>query len=200
MKNEDIDLVLLDLRIGEYDGIAVLEKIKKIDETIPVIIMTAYGTIKSSVNAIKAGAYYYITKPIDLEELKLLLQNALAYVDLHSQVEKLNRKLNEKFGFKGIIGRSKAMEKTFNMIDKIKDIDSNVLIVGESGTGKELFARAIHYEGNRRQENFEAINCAAIPENLLESELFGYEKGAFSGAVKTRKGKFQLAHNGDHIS
>lgn len=196
IKNEEIDLVLLDLKIGEFDGISTLKKIKNINGNIPVIMITAHGSIKSSVDAMKAGAYYYITKPIDIEELRLLILKALDYKDLNNQVKRLNEQLNEKFGIKGIIGKSKKIQEIFHIIDKIKDIDSSVLITGESGTGKELFAKAIHYQGRRKNNRFEAINCAAIPSNLLESELFGYEKGAFTGAIKSKKGKFELANNG----
>lgn len=196
IKEEEISLVLLDLKIGEFDGISVLQKIKKINNDIIVIIMTAYGSIKSSVDAMRAGAYYYITKPVDIEELKLLILKALDYANLNNEVRRLNSKLNEKFGIQGIIGRSKRMREIFEIIDKVKDIDSNVLITGESGTGKELVAKAIHYQGKRKHFHFEAINCAAIPSQLLESELFGYEKGAFTGALQRKKGKFQLADKG----
>ncbi|SKC41783.1 sigma-54-dependent transcriptional regulator [Maledivibacter halophilus] len=196
IENEEIDLILLDLKIGEYDGISTLKKIKRKNKNIAVIIMTAYGSIKSSVDAMKAGAYYYVTKPIDIEELKLLISNAIDYKNLNNEVKRLNEKLNDKFGIKGIIGRSKKMREVFEFIDKVKDIDTNILITGESGTGKDLVAKAIHYQGKRRENHFEAINCAAIPSQLLESELFGYEKGAFSGAVKSKKGKFSIANNG----
>lgn len=196
IKNEDIDLVLLDLKIGEFDGISTLRKIKKINNNIVVIIMTAYGSIKSSVDAMKAGAYYYITKPIDIEELKLLILKALDYVNLSNQVKRLNDQLNKRYGVEGIIGKSKKMQEVFELIKKVKDIDSNILITGESGTGKELVAKAIHYQGRRRNNCFEVVNCAAIPSQLLESELFGYEKGAFTGAVHNKKGKFQMAEKG----
>lgn len=196
IRKQHIDLVLLDLRIGEYDGISVLRKIKKENENIVVIIMTAYGSIKSSVDAMQAGAYYYITKPIDIEELKLLILKALDYVNLNNKVKHLKSQLTQRYGINGIIGKSKAMNTIFELIDKVKDIDSNVLIMGESGTGKELVARAIHFQGNRKNKNFEVVNCAAIPSNLLESELFGYRKGAFTGAVQNKKGKFESAHEG----
>ncbi len=196
IKSEDIDLVLLDLKIGEFDGISTLRKIKKINNNIVVIIMTAYGSIKSSVDAMKAGAYYYITKPIDIEELKLLILKALDYVNLNNQVKRLNDQLNKKYSIEGIIGKSKKIQKVFELIEKVKDIDSNILITGESGTGKELVAKAIHYQGKRKNNCFEVVNCAAIPSQLLESELFGYEKGAFTGAVHNKKGKFQIAEKG----
>ena len=191
IKSEDIDLVLLDLKIGEFDGISTLRKIKKINNNIVVIIMTAYGSIKSSVDAMKAGAYYYITKPIDIEELKLLILKALDYVNLNNQVKRLNDQLNKKYSIEGIIGKSKKIQKVFELIEKVKDIDSNILITGESGTGKELVAKAIHYQGKRKNNCFEVVNCAAIPSQLLESELFGYEKGAFTGAYIIKRANFK---------
>lgn len=196
IQNEEIDLVLLDLKIGEFDGISLLKKIKKLNDSVVVIMMTAFGSIKSSVDAMKSGAYYYLTKPIDIEELNVLITKALDYKNLNQEVIRLNNQLNDRFGVNGIIGKSKKMREVFELIEKVKDIDTNVLITGESGTGKELVAKAIHFQGRRKKEHFEAINCAAIPTTLLESELFGYEKGAFSGATKNKKGKFEVANNG----
>lgn len=192
----DIHIVLLDLKLGGDSGITVLEKIKKLDEKIIVIIMTAYGTIKSSVDAMKAGAFYYITKPLNIEELNMLLGNAKEYMGLKSKVKYLNDKLTEVYEVSGIIGKSQRMCLVFQQIEKLKNVDSNVVIVGESGTGKELVAKALHYSGSRRGEPFEVINCAAIPAELLESELFGYEKGAFTGAVQKKKGIFEMADQG----
>lgn len=193
---KEIDVVILDLRIGKYNGISVLEKIKSKYPLVSVIIMTAYGSIKSSVDAIRAGAFYYVTKPVDTEDLKILIEKAIDYYQLNLKIEHLNDQLHEKFSFAGIIGCSVAIKKVFSVIEKVKDIDTNILLCGESGTGKELIAKAIHYQGNRKEERFEAINCAAIPEQLLESELFGYEKGAFSGAVKGKQGKFSISNKG----
>lgn len=196
IEKEQIDLVLLDLKIGKYEGLEVLKEIKKMDGSIQVIMMTAYGSIKTSIDAIKSGAYYYITKPIDLEELKLLIHKALEFSDLNHKVKQLSEELDNKYSVKGIIGRSPKMLKLFDTIDKVKNIDSNILIIGESGTGKEMVAKAIHYQGMRKNNRFEAINCAAIPSHLLESELFGYKQGAFTGAMKDKKGKFQMTHSG----
>jgi len=196
LKKQDVSLVLLDLRIGGYNGIAVLDKIKNINLDIPVIMMTAYGSIKSSVDAMKHGAYYYITKPVDIEELRLLIFKALDYARLNNQVQQLTKEINSKYSIAGIIGKSKAVKDIFQIIDKVKDIYSNILITGESGTGKELVARAIHYQGKRKDGRFEVVNCAAIPQNLLESEFFGFEKGAFTGAIKDKKGKFEMADGG----
>ena len=196
IQNNEINMVLLDLKLGNSDGLEVLRHIKSVDEQIIVIIMTAYGSIKSSVDAMKAGAFYYITKPLNMEELLMLLSNAAEYIGLKSKVQYLNEKLTESYEVAGMIGKSAAMQEIFQQIDKLKNIDSNVLITGESGTGKELVAKALHYGGIRKDEPFEVINCAAIPADLLESELFGYEKGAFTGAVQRKKGIFELADHG----
>jgi len=195
VKREDADIMLLDLRIGKVNGIDVLKEIKRVSPDLTVIMMTAYGSIESSVSAMKAGAFYYVTKPVDSVELEILIENALSYNSLSREVDRLSRQLGE-YGVKGIVGNSPAMNRIFEIIDKVKDIDTNVLILGESGTGKEMVAKAIHFQGSRQKENFEAINCSAIPDTLLESELFGYEKGAFSGAVRSKKGKFALADGG----
>lgn len=192
----EIDVALLDLKLGTSDGIQVLQKIRQLDEHIAVVIMTAYGSIQSSVDAMKAGAFYYITKPINTAELQMLLSKATEYSSLKSKVRYLNDKLTQVYEVSGIIGRSLAMHAVFQQIDKVKDVESNVLIMGESGTGKELVAKAIHYSGKRKDEPFEVINCAAIPSELLESELFGFEKGAFSGASQKKKGIFEMAHKG----
>jgi two-component system response regulator AtoC len=196
VKEESFDLCLLDLKIGEVNGIEVLNEIKKVQNEMIVVMMTAYGTISSSVEAMKKGAYSYLTKPLHMEELFSLIKQALQYQYLNRQVEYLSQELEKKYGFEGIIGKSPLMKNVFQLIEKVKDIDSNVLISGESGTGKELVARAIHFSGKRRKEHFEVLNCAAIPEHLLESELFGYEKGAFTGAFVKREGKFTLAQEG----
>lgn len=196
IKNVEIDIAILDLKLGTSNGIEVLQQIRQFDDSIIIIIMTAYGSIRSSVDAIKAGAFYYITKPIDTEELKMLTDNAIKYMSLKSRVKYLNAKLTEVYGVSGIISKSAAMNTVFQQIEKVKDIESNVLITGESGAGKELVAKAIHFSGQRKNEPFEVINCAAIPSELLESELFGYEKGAFTGALTRKRGIFELADNG----
>jgi two-component system response regulator AtoC len=194
--SEKINLVLLDLKIGKVNGLDILEKIKKMNEGIIVIIMTAFGTIESTVKAIKNGAFTYLTKPLNMDELLVTIAKGLDYQALNEKVEYLSNELKEKYSYKGIIGRSPAIQNIFQMIDKLKDVDTNVLITGESGTGKELVARAIHYSGIRSNENFVAINCAAIPEGLLESELFGHKKGAFTSADKDKTGKFEFANKG----
>lgn len=193
---QEFDLVLLDLRLGKSDGLEVLTKIKELRPTALVIIMTAYGSIQSSVAAIKKGAFYYITKPINMEELRVLLGNATNYIKLSSRVEHYADKLFREYEQAGIIGRSQAVCNVFNLIKKVRNTDTNVMITGESGTGKELVARAIHFTGERKNEPFEVVNCAAIPPNLLESELFGHERGAFTGAVQRKRGIFELADRG----
>ncbi|WP_094604863.1 Regulatory protein AtoC [Sporomusa silvacetica DSM 10669] len=193
---QEFAIILLDLKLGSVDGMEVLQQIKKIDSSIIVIIMTAYGSIKSSVAAIKAGAFYYLTKPINMDELDMLLINASEYIGMRSKVEYLNDKLTERREIAGIVGTSASIRQTMGDIERVKDVDFNVLIAGESGTGKELVAKALHYLSVRKNEPFEVINCAAIPAELLESELFGYEKGAFTGAAQRKKGIFELADRG----
>ncbi|MGD9567118.1 MAG: sigma-54-dependent transcriptional regulator [Sedimentibacter sp.] len=191
----NFDLVLLDLKLGNIDGINILEEIKSIDNSIQVIIMTAFGSIVSSVDAIKKGAYTYLTKPLDLEELDKLIEDA---VKDKKKYEKVIYKDNDhsKYNYSGIIGKSPAMKEVFNSIEKLKDVDTSVVIMGESGTGKELVARALHYSGKRKNGNFVEINCAAIPDTLLEEELFGHKKGTFTGAIFDKVGKFEAANNG----
>ncbi|MBO8170806.1 MAG: sigma-54-dependent Fis family transcriptional regulator [Bacillaceae bacterium] len=190
------DIVLLDLKIGQESGLELLEPILKLCPQSRVIMMTAYGDIESSVQAMRKGAYAYIEKPLHMEELKLLIQKCLDHQQLTEKVNELQQEMEGKYSHHGIIGRSKAIKDIYVMIDKVKDIDSTVLVSGESGTGKELVARAIHYSGNRRQHPFVDVNCAAIPSELLESELFGYEKGAFTGAHQDKPGKFVQADGG----
>ncbi len=195
-EREPIDCILLDLNLGHTSGLSLLPRLKAIRPEVIVIMMTAYGTIESSVEAMKAGAYHYLTKPLHLDEVKLLLKKALEFQQLHQQVQVLSHAVKQQMSYAGIIGKSQPMLKLFQLIEKVKDIPSNILISGESGTGKELVARAIHYQGNRSQAPFSVINCAAIPESLLESELFGYEKGAFTGAFQRKAGLFERSHGG----
>ncbi|MDQ0860979.1 sigma-54 dependent transcriptional regulator [Bacillus sp. V2I10] len=196
VKERPVDLILLDLRIGGRNGLDVLKELKQMAPSITVIMITAYASIESSIEAIKLGAYYYIVKPINIEELQMLILKALEYKQLSYQLETLQNELNNKRGFDHFLGKSKAMEQVFSMIDRIKNIDSSVLITGESGTGKELVARSIHTSGRRKNGPLQIVNCAAIPELLLESELFGYEKGAFTGATQRKQGKWAAANGG----
>lgn len=196
LSNHNISIVLLDLRLGSHDGIQVLKQMKAVRPDIVAIIMTAYGTIESTIEAVKAGAFYYISKPINIDELMLLLAKAEEYISLHSKIRYLRDQIVLGHSQYNIIGNSKRMTSIFDLIDRVKNIDSNILITGESGTGKELVARAIHFQGKRKDKPFNAINCSAIPDHLLESELFGFKKGAFTGAIEDRKGIIELSHEG----
>lgn len=196
LEQQEIALALVDLRLGEDSGLDLLRQIVCPERKVMVIMMTAYGSIRSSVECIKEGAYHYITKPIDIEELKMNIEKCLEYKRLSAKVEFLYKEINQRYTTEAIIGRTPGMGTVEQLILKVKDINTNVLLSGESGTGKELVARAIHYQGGRREGPFQVLNCAAIPRDLLESELFGYEKGAFTGADKKKKGRFELADGG----
>lgn len=199
MDTKRIHLVLLDLMLGKENGLDLLTQIKARHSAVPVIMMTAYGDINTSVEAIKRGAFQYICKPLNIEELLLYAKQALEYQDLSRRVESLSSELQEleqRTYYGEIIGKSEPMQKIYQLIDKVKDVDSSIVITGESGTGKELVARAIHKNGARAKENFVSVNCAAIPEGLLEEEFFGHVKGSFTGAVTDKKGKLELADHG----
>ncbi|MEK4752684.1 sigma-54 dependent transcriptional regulator [Priestia sp. FSL R5-0597] len=196
LRSQPVHVVLLDWRLGEYNGLEVLSKIKDIQPQTSIIMMTAYGTIESSIEAIKRGAYHYITKPLDIEELHILIEKTLEHQELHDKVRELSETIEKIKGYDQMIGESAAMKQVFSIINRVKDIDSNVLIFGESGTGKELVARGIHRQGKRANGPFISVNCAAIPETLLESELFGFVKGAFTGATRNQNGKVAAADGG----
>ena len=196
LENHEVDVALIDLRFGDMNGIDLLKFIKNHQKDTIVIIMTAYGCIKSSIEAIKEGAFDYIEKPLDMTKLRILLNKSIEYRNLHEKIHYLEKEIDKRYGRDGIIGKSKKIKDVFHLIDRVKDIDVNVLIQGASGSGKELAARAIHYQGKRRNSRFEALNCGAIPANLIESELFGYEKGAFTHAHQRKRGRFELAHGG----
>ena len=196
MKRDRCDVVLLDLKLQEEDGMEVLRQIKQEHPEVSVIMMTAFGSIGSSVEAVKAGAYTYLTKPLDLEQLRLFLSQILEVRKMDEEILFLSNELRSRQTFRKIVGESPAMQKVYARIHQVKDVDASVLITGESGTGKELVARAIHDEGKRSRQRFIVVNCAAIPENLLELEFFGYKKGAFTGAAQDRKGKLELADKG----
>lgn len=187
---------LLDLNLGADNGLDVLKTIRQTDSRMVIIIMTAYGSIDSTVEAIKLGAYSYLTKPLDMCSLKMTLTQGLEHRQLKERVEYLSHELENKYIYNGMIGRSPAMQNVFEMIGRLKDVNANVVITGESGTGKELVARAIHFSGRRKDARFAVINCAAIPENLLEEQLFGHKKGSFTGAQSDRQGMFQYADGG----
>jgi len=193
---KSVDLVLLDLRLPEVNGMEVLEQIKSMDNTIPVIMLTGDKTVDSAVTAMKLGAYDYIVKPFDIKELLALIGKALEKRRLEQENIYLKTELEKTAGFEKIIGSSKLIKEVFTTIKNVAKSDSTILITGESGTGKELVARAIHNQSNRAKKLFVPVNCAAIPDNLLESELFGYERGAFTGALERKLGKFELADGG----
>ena len=190
------DLVITDMKMTGMDGLMVLKSIKERSPETLVIIITAFGTVDVAVEAMKSGAYDYITKPFNRDELKLTVKKALQFNGLTEENKRLKSELTDKADFRTIVGSSKEMEKVFDVIRKVADTEAAILITGESGTGKELVARSIHNNSSRRDAPFVAINCAAIPRDLLESELFGHVKGAFTGAVKDKTGKFQLAEGG----
>jgi DNA-binding NtrC family response regulator len=189
-------VVLLDLKMPGMDGIQVLAEIKKEFPDIEVIIMTAYGSVNTAVEAIKAGAYDYIVKPFDPEEVALLIKKILEHKNLILENILLRQQLEEKYEFEDLIGKGPAMQQVFELIRNVAPTQATVLITGESGTGKELVAKAIHAISPRRYEPFIALSCGALPDTLLESELFGYEKGAFTGATHTKKGRFEMADGG----
>jgi two-component system NtrC family response regulator len=196
IEEADLDLVLTDMKMPGVSGMELLEQLKKINPEVPVIMMTAYGTIEMAVEAMKKHAYDYITKPFQNEELKITIKKALENYRLIKENRRLSEALSEKHRFSNIIGRSKPMLRIYDLIGKVAHSKASVLITGASGTGKELIAKAIHYESPRKTRPFVSVNCGALTETLLESELFGHEKGAFTGAVALKKGRFELADGG----
>ncbi|MGQ9695943.1 MAG: sigma-54-dependent transcriptional regulator [Thermodesulfobacteriota bacterium] len=190
------DLIVTDLKMPGLDGMQVLKYVQENSPDSICIILTGYGTVKNAVEAIKLGAFDYLTKPIKLDEILITLKRALEYRNLRRENINLRNQLKKKYRFENIIGDSEKMQKIFEVIEKVADSDSTILILGESGTGKELIAKAIHYNSYRREGPFIPVNCAAIPRELLESELFGHEKGAFTNAIRTRIGRFELANGG----
>jgi len=195
-EKEDFDLIISDIKMPEISGMQILKSVKKTNPDVPFIIITAYGTIKQAVEALKAGAMDYIVKPFDVEELKIIVEKGLEQVHLRKENVFLKKELKEKYSFENMIGKSKKIKEVFDLIEKIAGTDSTVIISGESGTGKEMVARAAHYLSRRKDKSFVSINCGALPENLLESELFGHAKGAFTGAVVQKRGLFEVAEKG----
>ncbi|RKY73343.1 hypothetical protein DRQ00_12525, partial [candidate division KSB1 bacterium] len=193
---DNFGLVITDLKMPGKDGLQVLEEVKSQSPDTDVILMTAYATAQTAVEAMKKGAYDYLIKPFDMEELKLKVRHIFEKKNLKRENIGLKQILKEKYSFENIIGSSGKMQEVFRLVEKVCTEDTTVLIRGESGTGKELIAIAIHQNSPRVNKPFVAVNCAAIPENLLESELFGYEKGAFTGADKRKLGRFELAGEG----
>ena len=196
LKKEGADLVVTDVRMPGMDGLQVLEGVRKVDPNIQVIILTAFGTIEMAVEAMKAGAFHYISKPFNRDELKLTLKKALQLKELERENVTLRQELKERIGLDAIIAESPQMSQVLELVVRVAPTETTVLILGESGAGKEVIARAIHGSSPRAQGPFVTVNCAAIPENLLESELFGHVKGAFTGAIRDRVGKFEAAEGG----
>jgi len=196
VRQRGFDLVLMDNRMLKVSGMEALEQIKAINEAIPVIIMTAYSTIELSVAAIKKGAYDYLTKPLDFDKLKLIIPRAMEHVQLREENRQLKMRIGEHFDNRSIIGSSPGMVNLMETIAQVAPTEATVLISGESGTGKELVASAVHFNSDRKDKPFVKINCAAITETLLESELFGHEKGAFTGADRKKDGRFLQADGG----
>jgi DNA-binding NtrC family response regulator len=190
------DLLLVDLMLPKTSGIEVIRRLRETQPNLVSVVMTGFGTIPSAVEAIRAGAYHYVTKPFDLEDIGSLIAKALEHAQLREENRSLKKQLQQKYGYENIVGESAPMKEVFRLVEKIADTDSTVLITGESGTGKEMIAQAVHYRSRRADRPFVAVNCGAIPEGLLESELFGHVKGAFTGAVTTRAGKFEQADRG----
>jgi len=196
IKRQVFDLSIVDLQLLNQDGISLMEELHLILPDMPVIILTAYGSIESAVEAMKRGAYSYLTKPFDHQDLLLQIERALENRRLNNEIKRLKGLLEERYNFTNIVARSEKMKKVLEMVSQIAKTESTVYIHGESGTGKELIAKAIHLASERKNKPFVAINCAALPETLMESELFGHEKGSFTGAVRSTKGLFTQAHEG----
>ena len=195
-KTSDVDLILTDMKMPSMDGIELLEKIKAGDPDMPVIMMTAYGSVDKAVEAMAKGAYSYILKPFDNEKLVVYVNKAISMYRVVKENRRLRDAVKSQYSFGNIIGKSKVMHDIYENIRKVAPSSATVLIEGGSGTGKELVANSIHFNSPRREKPFVAVNCSALAENLLESELFGHEKGAFTGAVAMKKGRFELADGG----
>ena len=196
LSQSDVDLVVTDMKMPAMDGIELLENIKKNDADLPVIMMTAHGTVEKAVEAMQKGAYNYILKPFDNERLVLYVNKAISMYRVVKENRQLRRAVEGRYSFHNIIGKSKAMQDVFHLIRKVAPATATVLIEGASGTGKELVANALHFNSPRKNKSFVAVNCSALAETLLESELFGHEKGAFTGAVSMKKGRFEIADGG----
>ena len=196
VKGNDVNLILTDMKMPRKDGISLLHDVKEFAPDIPVILITAYGTIESAVKAMKEGAYDYILKPLKMDEIEIVIEKALAHTRLIDENRYLREELKSTYGFDNIISINLKMSQILELVGQIADSKATVLLQGESGTGKELVARAIHYKSQRSKGPFIIVNCSAIPRELLESELFGYEKGAFTGATRLKLGSFELADTG----
>jgi DNA-binding NtrC family response regulator len=193
---KNYDIVITDIQMPRATGMDLLKRVKELQKDTMVIMITAFGSVDSAVNAMKAGAYDYVSKPFNIDEILALLERATQQRRLQREVEQLRQEVERKYSFSNIIGKSKAMQDIFGLIQRLSHARSNVLTTGRSGTGKELIAKAIHYNSDRRSMPLVTVNCSAIPESLLESELFGHEKGAFTGAITSRRGLFETANGG----
>ena len=196
VESERPDLLLTDLKMPGMDGMELLRRARAIDPTLPVILITAFATIESAVAAIKDGAFDYLPKNFTVDQLRMAVERGLRQRELALENRNLREQLQGALGFENIIGRSPAMTRVFELVRKAARSDANILVVGESGTGKELIARAVHANSPRAAQPFVPVDCASLPEQLLESELFGHEKGAFTGAVRAKPGLMEVAHRG----
>ena len=196
LKDSEIDIVLTDMKMPSMDGIELLERVKKMDPDLPVIMMTAHGTVEKAVEAMQKGAYSYLLKPFDNDRMVLYVKKANSMFRVVKENRRLKEAVRSQYSFGNIIGKSKGMQEVFEIVRRVAPSNATVLLAGESGTGKELIAKSIHFNSLRREKQFVAVNCSALVETLLESELFGHEKGAFTGAVATKKGRFELADGG----
>jgi DNA-binding NtrC family response regulator len=196
LKGDDVDLVLTDKRLPGMDGVDLVRRIRADHPDLAVIVMTAYGTIESAVEAVRLGAADYLVKPLESAELLIVVRHAIEFQELRSASRATLRRNQERFTLKNIVTQSEAMQEIFELLRSVAELDTTVLIHGETGVGKELLARSIHFSGGRRDKPFVAVNCAAIPAELFESELFGFRKGSFTGASESRRGLFQMANGG----
>lgn len=194
--NAGIDVMISDLIMPDMNGVELLEAAREINPSITVIMITAHGTIKSAVDAMRLGAFDYVTKPFEMDELKVVVKRAFERGQLINENRELRQQLKTRYKFDNIIGSSSAMREVFNLIERVADSRATVLVRGESGTGKELIARALHFNSSRAQNPFVPVVCVALSEQLLESELFGHEKGSFTGSVGQKVGRFEMAHSG----
>ena len=196
VQHTDLDLVITDMQMPVMDGLELIKAVKSHNKDLPIIMITAYGEVEKAVKAMQAGAFNYLTKPFENDELVVSIKKAIEHYVLAKENKRLRSEVQTRFGFANMVGKNKKMQQLYSMIEKVAPTPASVLITGESGTGKELVARAIHFHSPRQKKPFISINCAALPEALLESELFGHEKGAFTGAISLRKGRFELADGG----
>lgn len=195
-RETDLDLIITDMRMPGMSGLELLKAAKSLNRDLPVIMITAFGEVEKAVEAMRAGAFNYLVKPFNNDELVVSIRKAMEHYSLLRENTRLRGEMQTRYGFANIIGKNKRMQQIYTLIEKVAPTPATVLISGESGTGKELVARAIHFNSSRKEAPFISVNCAALPEALLESELFGHEKGAFTGAVALRKGRFELADTG----